>query len=70
MATENRSESLFSFRRAVLTFGFAFLVVLSDMLVIHIVGVTTLQGLVEQTIVLGLGLYLAYTTRALFGNVF
>lgn len=68
MATENRLDSLFSLRRAILTFGLVFLVVLSDMVVIHIGGVTTLQGLIEQTIILGLGLYLAYTLIAIFGT--
>jgi hypothetical protein len=67
-ATENRLDPLFSLRRAILTFGLAFLVVLSDILVIHIGGVTTLQGLIEQTIILGLDLYLAYTVIAIFGT--
>jgi hypothetical protein len=69
MATENRLATLFSLQRAILAFGLAFLVVLSDMLVVHLVGVTTLQGLVEQTIILGLGLYLANTLRARFGGI-
>lgn len=68
MATENRLDSLFSLRRAILTFSLAFLVILSDMLIIHISGITTLQGLIEQTIILGLGLYLAYTLIAIFGT--
>lgn len=68
MSTENRSGLLFSLRRAVFTFGLAFFVVLSDMLVIHLGGVTTLQGLIEQTIILGLGLYFGYTVFAIFGT--
>lgn len=68
MATENRFDLLFNLRRAVLALGLAFLVVLFDMLVIHLVGITTLQDLIEQTIITGLGLYLAYTLLAIFGN--
>ncbi|GAA0255431.1 hypothetical protein ACFFQF_16625 [Haladaptatus pallidirubidus] len=68
MTTENRSGLLFSLRRAIFTFGIAFIVVLFDMLVIHLGGVTTLQGLIEQTIILGFGLYFAYTVLAIFGT--
>ncbi len=68
MTTENRSGLLFSLRRAIFTFGLAFFVVLSDVLVIHMSGVTTLQGLIEQVVIHGLGLYLAYTLRGIFGS--
>lgn len=67
MATKNRSGLLFNLPRAVFTFSLAFLVVLSDMLVFHLVGITTLQGIIEQTIILGLGLYLGNTLLAIFG---
>lgn len=59
-----KRASILSQRRANFTFGLAFLAILVDMFATHILGVTTWNGLLEQTVVSGLGLYLEDTILA------
>ena len=68
MLEQIRSSPLVSFRRLVFALTVAFVVLLLDMVFIHLLGITTISGLLTQTLINGLGLYLALTIISLFGT--
>ena len=68
MLERTQSSPLFSIRRAVFTYSLAFLISLSDMWLIHLLGINTPEELLTQTLIHGTGFYLAYTIIALFNG--
>lgn len=68
MFEKRHPSPLFSIRRAVFTYSLAFLISLSDMWLIHLLGINTLEELLTQTLIHGTGFYLGYTIIALFNG--
>ncbi len=68
MFEDIRANFLFSLRRAVFGYSLALLVSLSDMWLIHALGISTPDDLLTQTLVHGTGLYLGFTLMALFNR--
>ena len=68
MIEQIQSNPLLSFRRLVFALAVAFVVLLLDMVFIHLLGIETISGLLTQTLIQGLGLYLALTIISLFGT--
>ncbi|QDX39484.1 hypothetical protein [Salarchaeum sp. JOR-1] len=68
MLEQIQTSPLFSIRRAVFTYLLAFLISLSDMWLIHAVGIDTPEELLTQTLIHGTGFYLGYTLLALFNR--
>ena len=68
MLEQIQASPLFSIRRAVFTYLLAFLISLSDMWLIHVLGINTPEELLIQTLIHGTGFYLGYTIIALFSR--
>lgn len=68
MIGQIRASPLFSIRRALFTYSLAFLISLSDMWLIHVLGINTLEELLTETLIHGTGFYLGYTFIALFNR--
>lgn len=68
MLGQLQASPLFSIRRAVFTYALAFLISVSDMWLIHILGINTPAELLTQTLIHGTGFYLGYTLIALFNR--
>ncbi|MFC4989119.1 hypothetical protein ACFPFO_15355 [Saliphagus infecundisoli] len=66
MVVNLQESRLVSIRRAVLTYSVAFLISLSDMWLTHIIGISTPEELLTETLIHGTGFYLALTLIALF----
>ena len=60
------TSPLLSIHRAVFTYSLAFLISLSDMWLTHIIGISTPEELLTQTLIHGTGFYLGLTLVALF----
>lgn len=63
MLEQIRASPLFSIRRALFTYSLALLISLSDMWVIHILGISTPEDLLSQTFVHGTVFYLGFSSR-------
>lgn len=68
MIEKTQSSPLFSVRRAIFTYAFAFIISLVDMYLIHLKDINTTEELLIQTLISGTGFYLALTLMALFNN--
>lgn len=68
MIEQMQASPLFRVRRAVFTYTLAFLISLSDMWFIQMVGINTPEELLTQTVIHGTGFYLGYTLLALFNR--
>lgn len=68
MVEKIQSSPLFSARRAIFIYAFAFLIALVDMYLIHLKDINTPEELLIQTLIHGTGFYLAFTLMALFND--
>lgn len=68
MIAQLRASPLFGLRRLLVAFVGAFVLCLFDMFFINLFGIATVLDLLEETLIHGLGFYLALTIMAVFGT--